>query len=219
MKIDTLVVRYLYNAVIKFYILKNLLLIVFSLALLQSCNPIYFVDPQPKNGILLTEVPKELQGVWNDQGKIVVNNQSFRVKNSKDEIEDEWILSDSIRLFKLRDLYVLNTRQADTDWEITIIERNRKGDVSFYQTTDTNFFVKDKNLKLKEAYFIIDEEYTKVHSLNLCDSEGRIMEFQSATFSGKMRYKTLKNIINEKNLWIKLKSDGTIYTPDRSLKN
>lgn len=185
---------------------------------LSSCVSIYFTELQPKEGILLNEIPKELHGSWHfDNNEIIIESKgviSYRTRhldtitNTLDTVYNNIILSDTVQLYKINNLYVLNYRENNNPWEIAIIERKRNGNIFIYGSTDTEIFSRDKSLKFVNANFRIDEKDTTVQTLNP-DFEYSY-KLNSATYSGQMSFETVKKIATRKYLLNVLKTEGTL---------
>jgi hypothetical protein len=209
--------------------MKSITYIILIALTLSSCVHVYFVEPQPKAGILLPEVPKELHGKWIDQEtKISIDEKgmiSYKIREIEidsmsveiDTVYSNVLLCDSIKLFKAKQYYVLNYRENNSLWEIYVIEKKTNGDVIFYETREPDFFVKDKNLKLKQAHYQVDEKDTLVETLNP-KFEGNV-RFNSATFTGQMKLKTIKKIAQKENIINILKQDGTVSSPNYVVEN
>jgi hypothetical protein len=202
--------------------MKNPAIFVLILFVLSSCVRIYFKDPQPKGGILLKEFPKELCGEWMEKGGLLVEKDGISfiefekdtLNNTVDTIYQKAYLSDSVSLYKAKDIYVLNTRKQGQHWEIFALSIQNNGDINVYQITEPQLFAKDKNLHLEEARFMIDERDTIVQTLRL-KYEGT-QKLKSATFSGQMGIKTVKKALKQKDqLLLILKKDGSFGEPGK----
>lgn len=192
--------------------LLTILVLIFS-----SCVSIYFTEPQPIEGIFLSEVPKELHGSWHRgnyemiiESKGSINYRTSHrdtITNALDTLYENLILSDTVHLYKINNLYVLNYREKNKPWEIVIIERKRSGNIFIYGSTDTKIFSRDKSLKFVNANFTIDEKDTTVQTLN--PNFGYSYKLNSATYSGQMSVETVKKLATRKYLFRVLKTDGT----------
>lgn len=198
---------------------KYFLLIAIFPFIISSCVHLYFIEPQPEGGKLLSEVPTELHGEWyTEEGGIEIRSNGIYVKkiqldtltNKMDTMNKDNSLCDTFRLYKIKQFYVLNYRENNTPWEIVIISK-QGNDIYLYGTTNPDLLSKDQNLKLKEARYSMDDKDTIVQALNPELEESS--SFRSATFSGKMTLKTVKIIASEENIMNILKSDGSIYFP------
>lgn len=202
-------------------IMNNLVFVILLTLILQSCVSIYFQEPQPKNGKLLSEIPEELRGEWliNEEG-VKIDDSNYRniqfrrdTLNAVYDVDTTLIkLCDTNRLYKIKQFYVFNYRANGSPWEIIVIEVNLKGDISFYETRETTLFEKDKKLEFIEANYNIDGNDSTVYVLS--DGIEGSSRFNSATFSGQMLYKTVKKIARKKNLIIRLNKDGTVFNPE-----
>lgn len=205
-------------------ILKIFYFIALSI-LIASCSHIYFTEPQPKCGVPLTEIPNELHGVWRDQnGGLEIHKNGFNefryeldsITNSFDTIVENVNLSDSFKLFKAKDLYVFNAKYKSEYWEFAILTKQKNGDIHYYTTSEPDIFIKDRNLKLIEAKYNIDDEEKILKTINP-DFEDHI-SFEYAIFSGQMKFKTLKKIITNENLMHVYKNNGTLFSPSVTMK-
>ncbi len=196
----------------------KLALFTILVLILSSCVIIYFTEPQPKEGILLSEMPKELQGSWHmDNSEMIIESKGIivyktrhrdTITNRLDTLYEKLILSDTVQLYKINNLFVLNYREKNSPWEIAIIEKKRSGNIFVYGSTDTEIFSRDKSLRFENANFTIDEKDTTVQTLN--PDFGYSYKLNSATYSGQMTFETLKKIATRKNLFRILKTDGTV---------
>ncbi len=202
--------------------MKTSFIFVLLLFILSSCVSVYFKDPQPKDGVLLHEIPPELCGKWMEKGGLLVEKDGISfiefekdtLNNTVDTIYQKAYLSDSVQLYKAKDIYVLNTRKQGQHWEILALSIQNNGDINVYQITEPQLFAKDKNLHLEEARFMIDERDTIVQTLRL-KYEGT-QKLKSATFSGQMKVKTLQNAMKQKDqLLLILKKDGSFGEPGK----
>lgn len=195
----------------------KLFLFTLSVLILSSCVSIYFTEPQPKEGIFLSEVPKELHGSWHrgnyemiieSKGSINYRTRhSDTITNKLDTLYENLILSDTVQLFKINNLYVLNYRVKNNPWEIVIIEKKRSGNIFIYGSTETEIFSKDKSLKFVNANFTIDDKDTTVQTLK--PNFGNSGKLNSVTYSGQMSFETIKKLTTRKYLFRILKTDGT----------
>jgi len=192
---------------------------------ITSCSHIYFTEPQPRGGIPLFEIPNELHGVWSDQnGGIEIHKYGYNefkyeldsVTNSFDTLIKYMNLSDSFKLFRAKELYVFNAKLKSKYWEIAILTKQKNGDIHYYVTSEPDVFVKDRNLKLIEAKYNIDDEEKIIKTINP-DFEDHI-SFKYAIFSGQMKYKTLRKIITNENLMQVYKKNGTFFSPSDTMK-
>jgi len=191
-----------------------------SLLLLASCSHIYFQEVQPRGGERLNEMPKELYGEWygdtegcliNEFGITNIDFKTDSLENIIDTVYSTTPLSDSMRIYKSKGLYVLNFRENSEFWEIAIFQPQSNGDISIYNISDPKVFAKVKGLKLVEANYTIDDEYRTIYTL---DPEAESsLKFESAIFSGQMKLNSLKKVLNEISPTI-FKHDGTIYVPE-----
>ncbi len=198
--------------------MNRIITMCYSLLLFTSCSHIYFQEVQPKGGVMLTEMPKELYGKWfeansegweiNQFGITKIDFKTDSMENIIDTVYSTTPLSDSMRIYKSEGLYILNYREKCEYWEIAFFQPQTNGDISIYNISDPKVFAKVKGIKLVEANYTIDDEYRTVYNL---DPEAESsLKFESAIFSGQMKLKSLKKVLNETSPTI-FKYDGTIY--------
>lgn len=187
--------------------------------LATSCQHVYFTEPQPKGGTLLTEVPEELYGLWFDsdglridaQGFTIINVKQDSLGNPKDTVYELMTLCDTFQLYKAKELYVINYKEVGKNWELYVLKPLKNGDIESYSSADPEIYAKDKGLKLLEATYTVEGEEKTVKTL-YSEYDGSV-EFQEATFSGKMKLRTLRKTLTPDHLDNILKADGTIYKP------
>ena len=198
---------------------KYFLFIAILPFIISSCVHLYFIEPQPKGGKLLSEVPTELHGEWyTEEGGIGIGSNGLSIKkieldtltNKMDTMSKDNNLSDTFRLYKAKEFYVLNYKQNNEPWEIIVIHK-QNNNIYFHETTDPNLINKDHSLKLQEAHYDIDDKDSIVQKLNPEQIDS--LSFRSALFSGQMTLKTVKRIASEGDIITILKSDGSIYFP------
>jgi hypothetical protein len=193
--------------------------------LFSSCVSIYFTETQPKNGKELTEIPKELIGIWKNgnngysgfdiNGGISTSYIKDSLDNIIDTVYEKTPLSDSVKMFKAKDIYVLNFKEKGNPWEIIALQVQKNGDINGYWDNDPNLFSSDRDLKLLKSVYANEEgEYKTFTSLDPKSQEE--LSLKSATFSGQMNFKTLKKMASKKRILFILKKDGTIYYPSEA---
>jgi hypothetical protein len=201
--------------------MKLLIIITISLLTLSSCVTIYFTEPQPKGGERILKVPKELYGKWfsetegwkiDESGLTLIDVKIDSVLNTVDTTYKTSSLSESLRMYKEKELYILNSRDNRNYWDVIILNRLDNGDINIYRPTDPTLFNDDKKLKLKEAVFLINGEERTVQSLDPIYKDSS--KFQSALFSGQMDTETLRKIVKKDNLILIFKNDGSAYVPE-----
>jgi hypothetical protein len=201
--------------------MKTILIFLSFSFIFTSCVSIYFTETQPKGGTMLNEIPNELIGNWMEsennyigfdkKGKTGTKYVSDSLGNIVDTIFENIPLSDSLRIFQVKNIYILNYKEKGKNWGIITFKPQLNGDIFTYQIDDPHFFAKDRNLKLVKAVYIIDGEEKVVNTLN--PNYENNLQFQSATFSGQMKIKTLKKMMSENRIMNILKKDGSIYVP------
>lgn len=204
--------------------MKLFLITILSFVFLfSSCTTIYFDQPQPKWAERLTEVPSELHGQWlkkSEGYKIDVNGittidiKSNAKGNPVDTVYSESNLSDSLRLYKAKKYYVLNSNSEDDQWEILVLEPLKNGDINVYRTIDLNIFNNDRGLRFEKAIIKKDGKETTIKDL---DSEfDTTSDLKNAYYSGQMKMKTIHKIATQDNLLLTFKSDGSVDIPEES---
>jgi hypothetical protein len=196
------------------------------LLLLASCSSIYFQEVQPKGGDNLTEMPEELFGIWQgDSEGWKIDKNGFTNIDYKTDTLDNIIdtvytitpLSDSTRIYRTKDFYVLNLRDNSQYWEIVVIRSINKGDIYFYYISDPEIFIKIKGIKLERANYYIDGELRTVKTVN--PDAKTSLKFDSAVFSGQMKSESFRKALKSITPTI-FGKDGKIYVPENdSIEN
>jgi hypothetical protein len=192
--------------------------------LFSSCATIYFSEPQPAGGQRLYEVPKELYGKWfgetegwqiNNHGLTNINIKTDSTGNISYNEGIITQLSDSFRIYKAKELYIVHSKEHGDYWELTVFKPMKNGDINMYYTSDPHTFISDNNLILEGANFTYEDTLISFNTLN---PEGKdSLTFSSAVYSGQMKMKTLRKILTPKNLTV-LRKDGTIYNPNDTIQ-
>jgi hypothetical protein len=190
------------------------------LFLLASCSSIYFQEVQPKGGDILTEMPKELFGIWqgdseewkiDEDGFTNIDYKTDSLENIIDTVYSTTSLNDSTRIYKSADFYVLNLRKNSEYWEIVVIRPMDNGDLYFYFISDPKIVAKIKGVKLESASYYIDGELRTVKTI---DPEAESsLKFDSAVFSGQMKPGSLLKALKSVSPTI-FGKDGKIYQPE-----
>ena len=148
---------------------------------------------------------------FNKNGITTITYESDSLNNIIDTIYAKIPLSDSLRIYQAKNIFVLNYPNKVYNWEIIAFKPQANGDIYTYKVIDPKFFALDRNLKLLNAIYYVDGEEKIVNTLN--SNYNDQLEFRSATFTGQMKFKTLKKMTSDKNLMSILRKDGTIYIP------
>jgi hypothetical protein len=195
------------------------------LFLLASCSSIYFQEVQPKGGDILTEMPKELFGIWqgdseewkiDEDGFTNIDYKTDSLENIIDTVYSTTSLNDSTRIYKSADFYVLNLRENSEYWEIVVIRPMNNGDLYFYFISDPKIVSKIKGVKLESADYYIDGELRTVKRI---DPEAESsLKFDSAVFSGQMKPGSLLKALKSVSPTI-FGKDGKIYQPEYDWNN
>lgn len=202
--------------------MKYFLLLPLSL-LLSSCFHVYFDQPQPKDGILLTEVPQELWGKWSEDTQpsnnfVQIHAQGMTTSSGDtDSFTDDGeihiehsYLSDSVKLYKVNEYYVVNLlgKEANGRWEMVIIDVEENGDLSWYYPYTTPYAGKGHGLKIdyvekgvlryNEAIGDTVSETIRGNSFKLKDGE----TMEAVYYKGQMRASEIAKIIRPENtMW------------------
>lgn len=204
----------------KLFISISILILLFA-----SCSSIYFQEVQPKGGDNLTEMPKELFGIWHGEsegwkidkyGFTNIDYETDTLNNIIDTVYKTTPLSDSTRIYRTKDFYVLNLRENSQYWEIVVIRPMDKGDIYFYYISDPKIFTKIKGIKLERANYYIDGELRTVKTVDP-DAESSI-KFESAVFSGQMKSGSLRKALKSLSPTV-FGNDGKIYEPENDSIN
>lgn len=212
----------------------RILLFTFCFLSLTSCfsTYVYFDEPQPSEGTYLTEAPLELQGKWHDSTTISLKITptcliiSERIIDSVDKSvridADTSCLSDSIRLHKAGDYYVLNLLHKDKKWQVFIIEKQKNGDQVWYYPETAPYFGKGHGLKVKQ----IDQTYRQKEIGDSLYKEqkpffkkslrpGKKVEKVNAVhYTGQFRIKDIEKVTIPENVFWILRANGKVFTRD-----
>lgn len=200
--------------------MKLLIALIGLLLIVSSCSHVYFTEPQPKGGERLIVMPEDIYGIWfggsegwqfNEKGITNINIETDSIGTIIDTIYETNALSDSLRIYKAKELYVIHSRSNNNYWEIAILKPMKNGDINTYYTSNPVLFTSAKGLKLEEANYYIDGELKTFKTLET-DDEGS-MSFENAVYSGQMSIKTLRKILDSIDPVI-FKKDGSIYNPE-----
>lgn len=200
--------------------MKSFISISILTFLFASCSSIYFEEVQPKGGDHLTEMPKELFGIWHGDsegwridkyGFTNIDYKKDTLDNIIDTVYTTTPLSDSTSIYRTNDFYVLNLRENSQYWEIVIIRPMVNGDIHFFYISDPKVFTKIKGIKLEHANYYIDGELRTLKTL-VPDAENSI-KFESAVFSGQMKTGSLKKALKTLSPTV-FGKDGKIYEPE-----
>jgi hypothetical protein len=182
--------------------MKLFISISILILLSASCSSIYFQEVQPKGGDNLTEMPKELFGIWHGDsegwkidkyGFTNIDYETDTLDNIIDTVYKTTLLSDTTRIYRTKDFYVLNLRKNSQYWEIVVIRPMDNGDIYFYYISDPKIFTKIKGIKLERANYYIDGE---LRTLKTVDPDGESsIKFESAVFSGQMKSRSLRKAL------------------------
>ena len=182
-------------------------------SLLSSCVSVYFDQPQPKGGELLTNFPKEFQGKWlGDDDTIYINSNCVKVYEYitdsvtmlKETKLTQFCLSDSIQLYKAGDYYVANLKNKEQGWEIYVFEFQKNGDLYSYYPSTSPFMGKGHGLKVEKVISTpIDASISEGSAGNEIVSKS-IQPKDNETintvyYKGQFRIKDIHKIIKEEN--------------------
>jgi len=200
---------------------KLTFLLAFTSLLLSSCTHVYFINPQPKGGKQLNEIPKEICGKWgNEYGGVLIEYDKITMYNINRDSLDNIIdtnytinpLSDSLRLFKVEDFYVFNISENQGHWEIAILSIETNGDIVTYFITDVHALAQDPDLKIEEANYLVGDEEVILTELNADYDETEFL--MHVVFSGQMSAKSLRKLMVPENKVYIFKPDGRFIYPD-----
>jgi hypothetical protein len=191
------------------------------LLLVASCSHIYYQEVQPKGGERLTEIPKELHGSWFDEndgwqldatGMTNMDVNIDTITLVQDTLRKFNPLSDSLRIYRAQNLYVLHFRTKKPYWEIVVLQPYPNGDLAVYYLSDPEKVAKLKGLKLVSADFTYEEELRTVPTL---EPEGiDSLNFKSALFSGQMTVKGMKKLLKTNGHSL-FRQDGTVVVREK----
>ena len=190
-----------------------------------SCTTVYFDRPQPKDGMVMTEFPEEIQGTWNlmeqlGSLKIVLSASSMTMTEyEKDSITNENVvkkstevlLGDSIVLKDCKSFYAMNLKENDKQFQVVTLVTNDQNDLLVYSPKSLPFWKNSCRLKLdsvivSEGGFMGGGEERTQKNFEIAEGEN----ISTIFYSGWLKSKHLKKIHREDNLLLILRRDGTI---------
>lgn len=186
---------------------------------------VQFKETQPENGLRLNEVPSELYGKWNralddvlinKEGLTIIEIKKDSLGNTIDTLYDRYVLSESFRLYKAEEIYVLHVRYEKDPWALFVMRFQKNGDINIYNFNNPDGFSKDKNLIIEEAVFNVEGNDTIVKTLK--PNFKAASELKKVIFSGQMDIATLRKALKKNQLFLILKKDGTFYVPETKNK-
>ena len=205
--------------------LKRTALLLFIGILFTSCTTVYFDRPQPKDGMVMTEFPEEIQGTWNlmeqlGSLKIVLSASSMTMTEyEKDSITNENVvkkstevlLGDSIVLKDCKSFYAMNLKENDKQFQVVTLVTNDQNDLLVYSPKSLPCWKNSCRLKLdsvvvSEGGFMGGGEERTQKNFEIAEGEN----INTVFYSGWLKSKHLKKIHREDNLLLILRQDGTI---------
>lgn len=189
--------------------LKKYLFIMLLLSL-TSCVSVYFDQPQPNGGELLTSLPKEFQGKWlGDDDTININSTCLEV--SKKIVDSltmttsvetvNYCLCDSVKMYKAGNYYIANLFKEDFGWEIFVFEIQKNGDLVSYYPSSPPYMGKRGGLEIiKVVSTIINEETLEndeIISKSIKQKNNQMI--RQVFYKGQFRVKDVKKVIKEDN--------------------
>lgn len=190
--------------------MKKLVILSISIFLFCSCKTVFFDRVQPVDGKILSEFPKEYQGVWKEKDEtsveIGVNFISTKLVITTDGSTDEMEvinipknhLSDSLVLVDAGEYLVLNFRDEDY-WRLYIAVKTKSGDIVVYSPDIDEDKIKQVGLEeIPQPVYYISAEGIET----------------DIYLSGALSSKNLKYFVSNENIIYTLKKDGTILFPD-----
>lgn len=104
--------------------MKKLLLALAALLVLNSCNTVYFEQPQPKCWPGLPSFPKQLQGTYpmfGEEEGLVITKKTIQIQN-----ERTFTLGEDLYLKRYQGFWVLSLKNPEgKGWEIYAIDKNK----------------------------------------------------------------------------------------------
>jgi len=204
---------------------KRTALLLLITAVFTSCTTVYFDRPQPKDGIIMTEFPEEIQGTWNlmeqlGSLKIELSASSMTMTEyEKDSITNENVvkkstevlLGDSIVLKDCKSFYAMNLKENDKQFQVVTLVTNDQNDLLVYSPKSLPFWKNSCRLKLdsvvvSEGGFMGGGEERTQKNFEIAEGEN----ISTVFYSGWLKSKHLKKIHREDNLLLILRQDGTI---------
>ncbi len=140
--------------------MKKLLLPLFVLFFLASCEQVVFPEAQPKKTRTLENIPTELQGTYLDQDMdtLIVNLNSFTYESEAMNGLKDVVLSDSAVLKEYRDRYYFSSRiriGQEHFWLTYILHLREQGNFLDVYTMDPGDVV--RLAKLQEITSKVDD--------------------------------------------------------------
>jgi hypothetical protein len=190
---------------------------------------------QPLNGERLTSFPIELQGTWGaekgdsisiQQSAIVSKSSHFDSLGALTAIHTERTqLTDSLLLYKSGKYYVFNELSKAGYYTITIVEKDRKGNLNHYFCDDPFQFKNIHELTVDSASVFVSEYDSSNDEIIEYDSvlvEPSIKELKNNSlfqingiyFSGQITPQKLKRLCKKRFLYMRYMTDGNVYIPE-----
>jgi hypothetical protein len=203
-----------------------------------SCGTVRFNQPQPKDGIRLTEFPEEVRGTWAhaDGDFFTIDSAGITysrvyldsARNYEGGAERYVALSDSIRLYRGGKYYVYNELSSRGFWTFVVSKVDNGGNIYNYRSDDVKFFTKLNELSVDSAKYNVpryDPELNEVFQLdktlyNPTKKELFKIDSDALTavyFNGQISIKDLRKIAIRKNLveiyWADGRHEGKLKPP------
>lgn len=110
----------------------NKLTLLLAGSLLAACTEITYKEPQPKGIKPLSEIPSNIQGVYEFGGDtITFFNHGFRAKE-KDKTEEVLYMGDSIILKSYKGYYFVSYPEHN-EWLLRILKPQKNGDLVYLE--------------------------------------------------------------------------------------
>lgn len=199
------------------------LILISLFGLFGGCTKVYFDQPQPKNAKALNVVPKELRGKWvldedttyiTEKGRLDITVYTDSLKKTEVTKEAAY-LSDSLILKKAGKFYVINQRD-DAGWHITVIKKEKNGDLSWYLPHNYPYFNERHRLKVNKVVLGSgDHRGDSIECKSLKDIKNLdTSDIREVHYKGKLKISDIKKAIVPKNLVYIFKKNGTTELPN-----
>ena len=90
--------------------------------------------------------------------------------------------------------------------------RVRHGDIYIYDSRDPNLYLKDRKLRLEEVSYSQIESDEDLIMKTMIEETSDTLQLQSALFSGQMSSKTVRRVVNKRNLELIMREDGSFWS-------
>ncbi|MCO5260365.1 MAG: hypothetical protein M9916_09495 [Crocinitomicaceae bacterium] len=185
--------------------MKALFTILSISLVLFSCTTTYFTQIQPKDGAILSEIPKEYQGEWIvDDSRLTIKPSTVTLSEDIEKVNDKksirgtetYTISDSFVVKSAGKYCVFNVKE-DSMWVIFIFKHVADDNIEIYHP-----YINDKRIKKTGLSYLHPQNQSIEDSLEVKD--------RNTYIGGQIPSNKLKKII-DKNDRITLLKNGKSY--------